>query len=144
MNFEVQCNQGEDNPGGTPLIEERKGVSNMLANKIIAVLAMSIGLVFVMAFAVQAYMMPDEGTFAPIHYSGKIVGIDPTYKILTVQAGPKDESYFTVTDNASLTMCGKDVSFNDLKLGDSVSIRYYSESLGGNHLVTNLMSDMKC
>lgn len=114
----------------------------MPANKMIAVLAISIGLVFAAGFAVQANS-PDEGTFAPVHYYGKIVGIDPIYKILTVQAGPREEAYFNVSDDASLLMCGKEVSFNDLKIGDTVAIRYYTESLGTDRIVTDL-KDMKC
>jgi hypothetical protein len=120
-----------------------KGVRDMLANKMIAVLAVSVGLVFAAAFAVQAYS-PDEGTFAPIFYTGKIVGIDPAYKTLIVQADPKDEAYFTVTDRASLVVCGSEVDFKDLKVGETVTVRFFTESLGGNRLITDLRDEMKC
>ncbi|MGC2063699.1 MAG: hypothetical protein WA610_12035 [Thermodesulfovibrionales bacterium] len=115
----------------------------MLANKTIAVLAVSIGLVFAGVFAAQAYNS-NEGTYAPVFYTGKIVGIDPAYKILTVQAGPKDEAYFEVRDNASLTLCGMDVNFRDLKIGETVTLTYVTESLGGSRFVTDLKADIKC
>jgi hypothetical protein len=108
-----------------------------------AVLAVSFGLVFAAVFAVQAYS-PDEGTFAPIFYTGKIVGIDPASKILTVQADPKDEAYFMVNDKSSLVMCGWEVDFNTLKIGETVTLRYYTESLGASRFVTDLTAGMKC
>lgn len=111
----------------------------MLVNKIILVLAVLVGLVFV----AQAYS-PDEGTFTPIFYSGKIVGIDPTYKTLTIQADPKDEANFTVSEGASLVVCGKEVSFNDLKVGETVRIAYYTENLGSSRFVTDLKAKMTC
>lgn len=115
----------------------------MMANKLIAILAVAVGLVFAAVFATQAYN-PDEGTFAPIFYSGKIVGIDPESKILTVQANPKDEAYFNVNDKSSLVMCGKDVNFSDLTIGETVTLRFYTESLGGTRFVTDLKTEMKC
>jgi len=115
----------------------------MLANKMITVLAVSVVLVFAAAFAAQAYNS-SEGTYAPIFYTGKIIGIDPAYKTLVVQEGPGDVSYFTVIDNTSLVTCNKDISFNDLKIGETVSLFYFSESLGGTRFVKDLTADIKC
>lgn len=115
----------------------------MFAKNIMAVLAVSIGLVFAAAFAVQAYDS-GETTFAPVYFSGTIVGIDPAYRILTVQSDLKDEAYFTVTDRASLVVCGNEVDFKDLKVGETVTVRFFTESLGGSRLITDLRDEMKC
>ncbi|MBA4373913.1 MAG: hypothetical protein C0402_13775 [Thermodesulfovibrio sp.] len=115
----------------------------MLANKIIMVLALSVGLVFAGVLGVQAFNST-EGTYAPIFYSGKIVAIDPAYGTMTVQADSRDEAYFNVADKASLIMCGRDVNFGDLKIGDTVELTYATESLGGNRFITDLKAESNC
>lgn len=115
----------------------------MFAKNILMVLAVAVGLVFAAAFTVQAYDS-GETTFAPLFYSGKIVGIDPAYRTLTVQADSKDEAYFTVSDNASIMMCDRDASFKDLKIGETVELMYFTESLGGTRYVKDLKTEMKC
>ena len=77
-------------------------------------------------------------------YTGKIVGVDTAYNTLTVQAGQKDESYFTINDHSSLTACHKDISFKDLKVGDTVKLFFYSESLGGTRYIKDLELEKKC
>jgi len=115
----------------------------MLAKNNIAVMAVLVGVLFIAAFAAQAYDY-GEVTHATLFYTGKITGIDPAYKMLTIKAGPNDESYFRVLDNASLRVCDSGVSFRDLKIGEDVTVTFFSESLGGDKLVTDLKDIMKC
>jgi len=115
----------------------------MLTGKISAVLAVLVSVLFVAAFAVQAseYF---EGARATLHYTGKITGIDAANKILTVEAGMNDEAYFDLSDVASVTMCDKELSFNDLKIGDTVSISYFVDSLGGPRMATEVETATHC
>ncbi len=115
----------------------------MLTRNIGAVLAVLVMVLLVAAFSAQAYEY-SESAHAPVFYTGTIVGIDPVYKILTIQAGPSDASYFTLRDDAAVTMCHKNLSFNDLKIGETVTVSFYEESLGGTKYVTDVETAMKC
>ena len=116
----------------------------MVTKKVMTVLTVMVVVFFAAAFTAQANDYSDSA-HALFHYTGKIVGIDPVYKILTVQAAPNDASYFELRDDASVTKCDKDMSFRDLKIGDTVSITYFSESLGGSRLATEVEeTGMKC
>lgn len=116
----------------------------MMARRIMAVLSVMIVALFAVAFAAQANDYSNSA-HATLHYTGKIVGIDPASKVLTVQAGPKDEAYFELRDDASVKACDKELSFRDLKVGDTVSITYFSDSLGGTRMATEVEeAGMKC
>lgn len=116
----------------------------MLGRKNIkGVLAVVVAALFVTAFAYQASAF-SSGSSTPFSYTGQIVALDDAGKTLTVQAGPNDERVFNLNDGAAVTLCDTSGSFADLKIGDTVDVRYFADK---DHYIANtidlVMSGMK-
>jgi hypothetical protein len=92
-------------------------------------------MLFVMAFANAVYAF-SSGT--PFSYSGKIVSIDNSHKILTVQAASGDQKIFRLSDNATLMQCDKSVAWNDVKVGDEITVAYFQD--GNNNFIASDLS----
>ncbi len=73
----------------------------------------------------------------PFTYSGKVVSIDRDAQVLTLQAGPNDELMFKWDNKAEITKCNVPVTFNDINVGDMVSLQYYQRS-NGNYIAETM------
>lgn len=107
---------------GRKTINEKRsaGAVKIVTGLFTAVLA----LLFVMSFANQA------GSQA-FNFNGTILAIDSDSKILTlVQCGTNEKLTFAWHESASVTMGGDFKSFEDLNVGDNVTVGYFQASDG--------------
>ncbi|HYA15189.1 MAG TPA: hypothetical protein VEF33_12695 [Syntrophales bacterium] len=100
-------------------------------------LVMVVAALFLMAFAYQASAYSASGA-TPFTYTGKIVGFDNEHRFLTVQAGPNDERNFQVAQGAVVTKCNMGEYWNDLKIGDQVTISYFEEGSSGSYIANGV------
>ncbi len=90
------------------------------------------------AFAYPAYAF-SAGT--PLFtYTGKIVAIDDASRFVAVQAGPNDMLVFGLERNGAVLECNEPMSFEDLKVGDDVTISYYETS--ANNFIAQEINSM--
>jgi|MudIll2142460700_1097286.scaffolds.fasta_scaffold00865_8 hypothetical protein len=103
----------------------------MLSKKSIkTVLTVALAALFVLAFAYQTSAYSSGGS-SPFTYTGKILSLDNNYKWVTVQAGPNDELSFRLDDGVAVMQCNMSGHFEDLKIGDHVTVTYFEEGNGG-------------
>lgn len=105
------------------------------------VLVVMLAALFVAAFAYQAAAIPAGGS-TPFTYTGKIVSLDTAAKIVTVQAGPRDELTFNLNDHGTIMKCSMLGSFTDLKIGDMVTVSYFDQG-GGKYVANEINLDMQ-
>lgn len=92
--------------------------------------------VFSMMFVAALFVISIASTASafPFSLQGKVAAIDSAGKSLTLQeerCGITGGKFGITWDNSSTVMRGNDfVSFNDIKVGDSVIVTYYEASPG--------------
>jgi Cu/Ag efflux protein CusF len=87
--------------------------------------------VLVMTAAVLSMMLVMSVSAAPMTYTGKVLSIDNADKTFTVQSGSYDKLTLGWHEGVAVTRCDKPVAFDEMKIGDKVTISY-SESYGKN------------
>ncbi len=106
----------------------------------LSVLALAISAIFVTAVmaAEQKAPAPASATAAPTFekYSGVIEKVDAAKKDFSVKSG-KGEMLFSWTDKTKVTEGSKELSFNELKKGQEVTVEYTKE---GNKSVAQSVS----
>ncbi len=106
----------------------------------LSVLVLAISVIFVAAVmaAEQKAPAPASATPAPTFekYSGIIEKVDAAKKDFSVKSG-KGAMMFSWTDKTKVTEGSKDLSFNDLKKGQEVTVEYAKE---GNKSVAQSVS----
>jgi len=106
------------------------------ANLVTGLLIMAVAVLLVTGYAMSA-------TMTPMTYTGKVVAIDSAAKTFTVQSVSLDRLTFGLHEGAKLLRCEKEVAFNDIKVGDEVSIRYQESA--GRYIADNInLSPEKC
>ena len=100
------------------------GIQAINQKRLISVLLLLATVLFVMSFATAA-------SAAPFTITGQIVSIDKGAKILTVDSGmTKEHLVLALGDGAAIMSGSRPVPFNDLKIGDRVTVRYHQKSDG--------------
>lgn len=106
----------------------------------LTIMALAVSVIFVAAVmaAEQKAPAPASATPAPAYekYSGVIEKVDAAKKDFSVKSG-KGEMMFSWTDKTKVTEGSKDLSFNDLKKGQEVTVEYTKE---GNKSVAQSVS----
>ncbi len=107
-----------------------KGVQTMVGRdsinrkRLVSVLLLLATALFVMSFVTSA-------SAAPFTITGQVVSIARDGKILTVDSGMTKEHLVLALGDGAAIMSGKrTVPFNDLKVGDRVTVRYHQKSDG--------------
>ena len=97
------------------------------------IVAVAVAALLISAFAHQVFAYPDD--ISPSYtYNGEVVSIDLTHSLITLQAGPGDQSTFRLDDYATVNKCDMGGSFADLKAGEWASVSYFVENLGGRKI----------
>ena len=136
----IHCYTIETEEADTGFTFCRKVVESMLGRKRIAsVFTVVVAALLVTAFAYQAsaYSVGDNASYT---YTGKIIEVDKAHNYVTVQAGSNSVFIFKLVDYATVMMCNKIGSLNDLKPGDLVTVYYFQENLGGRHIASEIDS----
>ena len=97
---------------------------------------------FLMAFAYQASAYSAGGS-TPFTYEGKVIELDNTHSMITVQAGPNDKLSFMLDKDASVILCDMTKPFTDIKIGDLVKVSYFEEVSGG-YIASEIKSIGRC
>ncbi len=104
------------------------------------IMALAVSVIFVAAVmaAEQKAPAPASATSAPTYekYNGVIEKVDAAKKDFSVKSG-KGEMMFSWTDKTKVTEGSKELSFNDLKKGQEVTVEYTKE---GNKSVAQSIS----
>ena len=94
------------------------------AHLVTGILVVVVASLFLLSFTTTA-------SARPFTLEGKVVEADSSSQTITLNpAGTNDEMVFNLDKDASITMCDKDASLNDLKAGDVVTLQYHEESDG--------------
>jgi hypothetical protein len=102
----------------------------MLARESIrGILVMMFAALFVLSFAYTASAF-QAGSGTPFTYTGKIVALDDSHRMLTVQDTQNNERIFDLNHNASIEKCNGSEMIGNLKVGDEVTVSYYEKSTG--------------
>ena len=104
----------------------------------LSVLGIALSVIFVAAVMAAEQKAPASATPAPTYekYSGVVEKVDAAKKDFSVNSG-KGEMMFSWTDKTKFTEGSKELSFNELKKGQEVTVEYAKE---GNKSVAQSVS----
>ena len=119
---------------GEHIINEKKSAS--AASLVTRMLIATVVLLFTMSLANTAMAEPKH--LSIITVQGQVVGIDPISKTLTMKAlKTGGQITFTLDKNTEVLSCNETKSFEDVNIGDEVTVTYH-ELESGKTVVDNV------